>query len=692
MKQVTIILLITMISFSNILGNGVCVIDASSGTYFKLLSSEVEVTVENQVAIIKTTQTFYNNLGQSRNFKYAFPLAEEESATSLRWKINNQWFEAGIAPTPQDTTLPGGGGYIDPDLEMYLGETPLYYDIEQPLDAGSNVIIELTYVNLLPYEFGNVSFTYPNNYQYIQSSVLDKQEIQFTVNSDRTIENLLLLSHTATASFNDGQQASVNYQSLESAANKDYEIQYSLSLDELGLFGLSTYLSEEDVPDGRDNGYFVFVAEPDPSENADVINKVFTLIVDRSGSMSGNKIVQARNAATFIVENLNEGDKFNIVDFATNVTSFMPGHVDFNSANETAAFTYISRLNANGSTNISGAFSTAVPQFSAASENTANIIIFFTDGQATTGITDTQGILNHVNNLVNSTETDLMLFTFGIGTDANEQLLTLLASQHNGLSDFLGSDELEEKITQFYLKIRNPVLLNTQMSFSPAVVSETYPSPLPSLYKGQQMIVAGRYNQAVPVEVTLTGEAFGQPVSYTYQLDLTESALTEYQFLTKIWAKKKIEYLLVQYYQLDSWSAGAQAIKNEIIELSMCYNVITPFTSFSGEQMGIEEIQPDQAGVPGSFRLLGNFPNPFNATTVIRFEVQSAVHELVTVRIYNTAGQLIRTLEVAVSGPGQYDVHWDGRSQNGELVPSGTYLYVIDFGNAILGGRMIMMK
>ncbi len=692
MRSLSTTLIFFIFCSISLFGNGVGIVDANEGVYLKLVSGDVEVTVENQVAIIKTTQTFLNNLGSEKEVKYAFPLTEDESAISLRWKLNNQWFEASFSSTAQDTTLPGGGGDIDQNLKQYLGKTPLYFKFEEPVQADSLIVVELTYVKLLHYELGNVFFSYPNDYSLIQNTALDFQQITFTINSERTIENLFLLSHAADSVFNDGNNAYINYSKYESLADRDYEIKYILSLSELGLFGLSTFLTDSLVPDNAARGFFVFVAEPDPSDNAEIINKVFTLIVDRSGSMGGDKIIQARSAASFIVQNLNEGDKFNIVDFSSDISAFQPNHVDFNPSNESSALAYISTMNASGSTNISGAFDVAIPQFSAANDSSANIIIFFTDGQATAGITNTEGILSHINDLVGTTETNIAIFTFGIGNDANEQLLTLLASQNNGLSAFVGSNELEEQITNFYLKIRNPVLLNTQISFSPNVVSETYPFPLPNLYKGQQMIVAGRYNEAAPIEITLNGEAFSHPISYKYQLSLADTALSRYRFLTKVWAKRKIENLLIQYFSLDAESTEAKALREEIITISIDFGVISPFTSFIDDYTNVEERDKIKISAPETFQLLGNYPNPFNPGTSIRVQINADFYNTISIKIYNSTGQLIRVIYKVIKGPGVYDVYWDGLLQNGKPASSGTYFYLIDFGKAILGGKMILLK
>ena len=682
-------------------GNGVAIVDNVEGIYLKLLSNYTRVSVENQVAVVTAINTFQNEFDSLSVVQYGFPLAESASAVNLRWRINNQWFQAEIAPTPQDTTSGAGSSSSNYNLKMFLGNTPLLFDIPQSVSPDSELVVELTYVQLLPYEFGKVNFTYPNDYSLIQTDILNYQELRFDLYSPRTITDIQLLSHTPDHISNNGTSALVYFKLYEQAATDNMSVRYSLALDELGLYNFSTYIDDADVPDEYGRGYFVFVAEPDPSENTAIIKKVFTLIIDRSGSMSGDKIVQARNAATFIVEHLNEGDRFNIIDFETEVTAFSAAHLEYNSLNKGNAISYINGIVAGGSTNISGAFSEAIPQFATANDSTANIIIFFTDGQATSGIVSTDGIIAHISDLANQNETSVMVFCFGIGGYVNEQLLTMISSQNNGITQFLGNEELEEKITDFYLQIQNPVLLNTQIEFSSAVVKEVYPDPMPNLFKGQQVIVAGRYLEVAPVNVTLSGQAFGQTVEYTYPLTLSSNEVSQYQFLTKIWAKKKMDYLLIQYYLLDPSSQEAEDIKDEVIELSMNYGIISIFTSYTEydpyNDPGIgadvdDNKNTSQNQLPTSYLLKGNYPNPFNSKTTISFEVFNGIKTTATINIYNSLGQLVRRMTLIVNGNGKYYIIWDGTMQNGEFVESGLYIYTINIGNAILSGKMTYLK
>ena len=223
-------------------------------------------------------------------------------------------------------------------------------------------------------------------------------------------------------------------------------------------------------------------------------------------------------------------------------------------------------------------------------------------------------------------------------------------------------------------------------------MTECYPQPLPSLYVGEQMIVTGRYAQAAEVTVNLAGEAFGQPVEYSYPLALADTANTDYQFLTKVWAKTKIEHLLVLYYALDPESDEARALRDEIIALSLAWGVISPFTSFGDDpeiSIGEDEWATER---PAAFALLGNYPNPFNPRTAIRIMVAHALDRPLVVKIYNLQGQLVRVLVLDVTRAGIHELTWDGAISGGRPAPSGVYIYTVDFGEAVLAGRMVLLR
>ncbi len=692
MKRFKFLFIITVLAFSNGFANGVAIVDAKNAIYLRLDSTIVTVSVIGQISKTITTQYFKNTLSTTL-VKYGFPLSEQSSATQLRWRVASQWYTASITGTKQDTTLPGGGGSVAPNLVSYLGKTPLYFGIPQTIQLDSSLVVELTYVEFLPYANGNVNYTYPSDYHLIQSTALSLQKFSFNLSSQRSIDSIRVISnHAVELQFNYKDSAKIQIVLHELAGTQNYAVQYSLSLNQLGLFAYSSKMPSLSVPDSLGNGFLTFIAEPDPTSTSAAIAKVFSLIIDRSGSMSGTKMDQAKEAAAFIVQNLNEGDKFNLIDFDDVITSFRPSHVSFTAQSRDSALMYINALYARNNTSISGAFATAVPQFASANDSTANIIIFFTDGQPTSGITDITLLVQYIDGLITSSEKKIFLFSFGIGSDANQQLLTLMSLHNKGLAEFLGNDELYERITSFYLTIRNPVLLDSHISFTPPVVTQVFPDSLPNLYKGKQMIVAGRYSQTQPIQITLSGTAFGRSVSYNYDIQLSDSSISNYQFLVKVWAKRKIESLFIRYYSLPSSSDAAVAIKNQIVSISLAYGIITVFTSFTGSGTEVRNDKVVKSVRPMDFELLGNYPNPFNPSTTLQLRLNTKFSGSISIRIYNNLGQIVRTLHIQVRGNGVYNIVWNGLDENGASLSSGVYFYGVELNNLVLVGKMTLMK
>ena len=692
-RKITIIFTLCLLTSMSAFSNGVCILNASEGVYFELLSSEVQVEVSDQIATITTTQYFLNDFGDWATINYAFPMTETASALSLRWKNGGIWFEAEFQPSPQDTTLPGAGGGIqlDPGLDAYLGDNRLYFDLLQSVAPGDTLIVELKYVDLLPYNLSKVNFYYPNDYSLIQDSPIDVQHFLFELSAQRTIESIDLLQYPGSnspISSNDGQSATLEYTLLNAPADENYELEYAFAADELGMFGYSTLLPDTlDFCDSLGRGFVTLIVEPDAGDDTEIINKVFSLIIDRSGSMEGNKIQQAREAASFIVENLNAGDYFNVTVFDGDINSIWSDHVLATASSQNTALDFIADIYANGSTNISGAFSEVIPMYQNNDPNLANIIIFFTDGQASSGITDTPGILDHVQGLISSNGVNnLGIYTFGIGSDANTQLLNQLATQNNGLFENLASADLFDVISTFYLTIQNPVLLYPQVSFDPPLIYETYPVDLPNLYKGQQLIIVGRYSEAGEVDVLFEGEAFGMPVSYEYTIDLSPEEIPNNAFLPKLWAKKKLEHLTNTFYQFDHGSPEGVALEDSITAMSICYGVLSPLTSFGDGTGGGPLQETTEIEIAGKEIQISARPNPFTYSVQFKIEGPVLPQQTIRIEIYDPLGRLIKILNVEPNG-NRFIAEWDGTDAYGNTLPKGVY-----FCRFLIGDEQISLE
>lgn len=99
-----------------------------------------------------------------------------------------------------------------------------------------------------------------------------------------------------------------------------------------------------------------------------------------------------------------------------------------------------------------------------------------------------------------------------------------------------------------------------------------------------------------------------------------------------------------------------------------------------------------QSKLPAKLALTANYPNPFNATTVIGYEVPENIDDPVRLMIYNSSGQLVSKLLDAYQLPGQYKVSWDGLNDQGAPVASGMYIGVLTAGAQTTATKMMLIR
>jgi hypothetical protein len=101
-------------------------------------------------------------------------------------------------------------------------------------------------------------------------------------------------------------------------------------------------------------------------------------------------------------------------------------------------------------------------------------------------------------------------------------------------------------------------------------------------------------------------------------------------------------------------------------------------------------VQADTPAKPNSYRLEQNFPNPFNGSTQIIYQLEKKGN--VSLCIYNLRGELVRTLVDGVKTAGEYMVHWDGRADFGANVSSGVYVYTLESNGQRESKKMLYLR
>jgi Ca-activated chloride channel family protein len=262
------------------------------------------------------------------------------------------------------------------------------------------------------------------------------------------------------------------------------------------------------------------------------------LVLDTSGSMRGEKLDQAKGALEFVLDNLNDEDRFNVIAFSTGVRQYATRLQPAEERNE--ALHFVRELEAAGGTDINRALLEALTQVG---DERPTLIIFLTDGLATEGVVDTEQIIA---NAAQAATEAVRVFTFGVGDEVNTILLDTLAQSHRGASAYVRPGQsIKEEVSAFYAKVSSPLLADLDLDFGKVHVEDTYPYPLPDLFAGTQLVLVGRYRQGGFTAIILEGEVNDRPQKFTYE-DIHFRDQGGESFIPRLWATRKIGYLLSQ--------------------------------------------------------------------------------------------------------------------------------------------------
>ncbi len=558
-------------------------------TWLTIRYHRVDVTIKDQVATTHVEQEFVNEHDWECEGTYVFPLPAGAAVSEFVMWVDGQRIEAQILEADQARAIYEDivRRRRDPALLEYVGQGAVQARIF-PIPPGGSRKIELKYTQVLPVENGLVRYIYPLNTERFSARPLEEVRIRVEIESRDAMRALYSPTHQSRiyVERDDDYRATVGYEEYDVLPDQDFELVYTVSQEDVGL-NLLTY---REAPD---DGFFLLLVAPSVEADEDeVIPRDIILVLDTSGSMAGEKLEQAKEALTYVLEHLNREDRFNVIAFSTGLRQYAAGLRPASEADE--AIAWVERLEAVGGTDINRALLEAFGQV----EERPTVLIFLTDGLPTEGVTEIGTIIAHAQA---AAPENVRLFPFGVGDDVNTTLLDTLAQQHAGASSYVRpGEQIGEEVSGFYAKISTPVLANIAFDFGDVLVEDTYPYPLPDLFAGTQLILVGRYRGSGATRIRLTGQVNGERRVFDYEGYFRDDGGDE--FIPRLWATRKIGYLLTQ---IRLHGENAEWVK-AIVELSIRYGIITPYTSFLIQE---EDILTD-AGREEAERQFMALPSP----------------------------------------------------------------------------------
>nr|KAF6420496.1 inter-alpha-trypsin inhibitor heavy chain 4 [Molossus molossus] len=363
-----------------------------------------------------------------------------------------------------------------------------------------------------------------------------------------------------------------------------------------------------------ENGYFVHYFAP---EGLSTIPKNVIFVIDKSGSMSGKKMQQTREALIKILEDLKPTDQFNLISFSGQATQWKPLLVPASAENVKEAKSYTASIQASGSTNINDAMLMAVELLKKAtreellSSESVSLIILLTDGDPTAGETNPTEIQKNVKNAIDG---QYSLFCLGFGFDVSFAFLEKMALENGGLARRIYEDsDSALQLQDFFQEVANPLL--TAVSFEyPSNAVEVTQDNFRLFFKGSEMVVAGKLQGQSPdvLFAKVRGQLPRQNLTFQMESKVAEQE-EEFRspkyifhgFMERLWAYLTIQQLLEK--MVSASDAEKQALETQALGLSLNYSFVTPLTSMVvTKPEGQEQSQVAEKPVEDGHQLIRN--------------------------------------------------------------------------------------
>jgi Ca-activated chloride channel family protein len=544
---------------------------------YKIKELAVNVNLADQIAKVQVSQSFVNTGSRLMEVSFIFPLPYDGAVDRLTFMVDGKEYEAKLLNASEARQI--YESYVrqmqDPALMEWIG-TGMFKTSVFPVPPGAERTVTMRYSQICRKTGGLTELLFPLSTAKYTSHPVEKVSFDVSIQSQAPIKNIYSPTHSIEVKRPGNMQAGATFTAVNEIPSADFRLLYDVGDGPVGASVLSYR------PDPNDEGYFALLVSPEIKKvSSEVPKKNVILVVDRSGSMSGKKIEQAKDSLKFVLNNLHEGDLFNVVAYDSTVESFRPELQRYNEETRKQALGFVESIYAGGSTNIDGALKAALAQLQ--DDARPNYIVFLTDGLPTAGETkETQIVLN----AKDRNKVRARVFSMGVGYDVNSRLLDKLARACYGQSEYVRPNEdIEEQVSKLYNRIGAPAMTDVAIKVDVegvavedgSAVNRVYPKDAYDLFAGDQLVLVGRYKQPGAAKITVSGSVDGATQSLNFPAQLSKTSADEtYAFVEKLWAMRRVGEIIDE---IDLVGQNKELI-DELVALSTKHGILTPYTSF----------------------------------------------------------------------------------------------------------------
>ncbi|KAM3911741.1 inter-alpha-trypsin inhibitor heavy chain H6 [Leptodactylus fuscus] len=477
------------------------------------------------------------------------------------------------------------------------------FRVSMNVEAGGEITFTLTYEELLKRQLGK----YEHSVSVRPGQIVQNLTVQVII-SERTgieyvrvlpLRSSRLLTNTlrgeaaappSTEIEKSPHCARITFQPTpeEQAAQSnsgivaDFVVQYDVTLKDLAG-DVQIY-----------NGYFVHYFAP---RGLPTIQKNVIFVIDVSGSMFGTKIKQTKSAMHVILNDLHRDDSFNIITFSDVVKVWKPGaSIQATYQNIKSAKEYVNKIEADGWTDINAAILAAASIFNQTSPKMEKggtrqkipLVIFLTDGEATSGVTASTRILQNAQKALKDT---ISLFCLAFGEDADYNLMRRLSLENRGIARRIYEySDATLQLKGFYDEIASPLLFDIELAYLGETAQNVTQTLFPNYFEGSELVVTGKLKSGSKnLQVRMTAHDQKEKISLENDITVEDNAtqssfgcssnVDEIQwFVQRLWAYFTIQDLLQARFKAND-TIARKILTEKATNLSLKYNFVTPVTS-----------------------------------------------------------------------------------------------------------------
>ncbi|XP_053724872.1 inter-alpha-trypsin inhibitor heavy chain H3-like [Synchiropus splendidus] len=563
---------------------------STSDVWVEVHSVKVDCVVTSRFAHTVMTSTALNKANVSKEISFEVDLPKTAFITNFTMEIEGREYVGQVkekekAKKQYEKAVSSGQ---TAGLVKASGRKMEKFSVSVNIAAESNVTFILTYEELLQRKMGSyeiqtrVKPKVPVQEFQIVTTIYEPQGISFVDAQANFLTNdlLPLVEKTVT-----DKKARISF-------SPTLEQQRSCPACDTSLID-GDFIIKYDVNRAKSlgdiqivNGYFVHFFAP---QDVSTIPKNVVFVIDRSGSMSGVKMAQTREAMLAILDDLQEDDHFGIVQFDDRVLRWRESLAKATKDNVTEAKTYVRSITDYGGTDINSGVLSGVDLIvndrknNKLQERSIDMVILLTDGMPNSGVYQPEAIYRNVREAIGG---NMSLHCLGFGDNVDYSFLDVMSKQNKGIARriYEASDAVVQ-LQGFFDEVASTLLLDVDMRY-PANTEYLTTNHFDQLFNGSEIVVAGRVtdNDLDNFLVEVYGQGLEEDFLVKEQVNVLDWATIypdeEYifgDFVERLWAYLTIQQLL------DKSKSGTTDEKAnstaKALQMSLDYSFVTPLTS-----------------------------------------------------------------------------------------------------------------